>query len=137
MDDLISRQAAIDAAVQIIKEWHGLEEDDADAIKYKFMGLPSAQQWIPVTDRLPEDLQEVNITWVNHRPEPYYEYINNKPFNGSAVYFKGKWYWYSQYCVDTLNEYGYCEYDEMDDAIEVTAWMPLPKPYRGDDHDEG
>ena len=47
--DMISRQDAIDLAIQIIKEWHGLEDDDADAIKYRFMGLPSAQRkgkWI-------------------------------------------------------------------------------------------
>lgn len=88
-------------------------------------------QWVPVSKRLPEDLQEVNITFVNHRPESYYKHIKDKPFNGSAVYFKGKWYWYSQYCVDTLKEYGYCESDEMDDAIEVTAWLPLPDPWEG------
>lgn len=92
--------------------------------------LESAQQWIPVTERLPDDLQEVYITWVNHRPVSYYEHIKDKPFNGSAVYYRHKWYWYSQYCVDTLKEYGYCESDEMDDAIEVTAWCPLPEPYK-------
>ena len=48
--DTIYRQDAIDLAVQIIKEWHGLEEDDADAIKYKFMGLPSAQQIVRCKD---------------------------------------------------------------------------------------
>lgn len=91
------------------------------------------QQWIPVSSgKLPDELQEVNITWVNHRPESYYEHIKDKPFNGSAVYYKDKWYWYSQYCVDTLKEYGDCEFDEMDDAIEVTAWCPLPEPRKGE-----
>ena len=28
-----------------------------------------------------------------------------------------------------------CEYDEMDDAIEVTAWCPLPEPWKGGDAD--
>ena len=25
-------------------------------------------QWIPVSERTPEDLEEVNVTWVNHNP---------------------------------------------------------------------
>ena len=107
---------------------HQYEKGYADA--------KAEQQWIPVSSgKLPDDLSEVNITWVNHNPEPYYDFIKDKPASGAAVYYKGRWYWYSQYCVDTLKEYGDCEFDEMDDAIEVTAWMPLIKPWTGGDAD--
>lgn len=39
MDDLISRQAAIDALV----EWHGCEPNDIDAFKEIVEALPSVQ----------------------------------------------------------------------------------------------
>lgn len=49
-----------------------------------------------------------------------------------AVYHRGKWYWYSSTCVDTLAEYGKNSVDEVDKDIEIVAWMPLPEPYRGE-----
>lgn len=61
MDDLISRQAAIDALGEEPEVW--LENDDyelglnnqwhydVDAL----MAVPSAQRWIPVSEGLPED----------------------------------------------------------------------------------
>lgn len=93
------------------------------------------QQWIPVSKLLPEDLHEVNITWVNHNPEPYYDFVKDKHCSGSAVYYKGSWYWYSSTCVDILAEYGRNEMDKIDDGIEVVAWMPLPEPWTGGDAD--
>lgn len=32
-------------------------------------------EWISVNDRLPENLEPVNIVWVNTNPEPYYASI--------------------------------------------------------------
>ena len=86
--------------------------------------------WIPCSERLPDDLAEVNVTWVNHNPEPYYDFVKNKPCTGSAVYYKGDWYWYSSVCVDVLAEYGENKFDKIADVIEITAWMPLPEPYQ-------
>lgn len=56
-------------------------------------------KWIPCSERLPEDLEEVNVTWVNHDPEPYYNFVKDKPFTATAVYYKEKWYWYSSACA--------------------------------------
>ena len=86
--------------------------------------------WIPCSERLPDDLAEVNVTWVNHNPEPYYDFVKNKPFTASSVYYKGDWYWYSSVCVDVLAEYGENKFDKIADVIEITAWMPLPEPYQ-------
>lgn len=91
-----------------------------------------APTWIPVSKGLPKDLEVVNITWINHRPMTYYADIKDKPFTATAIHYKDKWWWYSPTCEDFLAEYGKSEYDKMDADIEVTAWMPLPKPYRGD-----
>ena len=89
-------------------------------------------RWIPVSERLPKDLEPVNITWINHDPEPYYNDIKDKPFAATGVYFNGQWYWWSTLCADVLAEYSHNYDDIIDNAIEVTAWMPLPKPYKAD-----
>lgn len=89
-------------------------------------------RWIPITERLPDDLEPVNITWVNHNPESYYADIKDKPFTATGVYFYGKWYWWSTLCVDMLREYGHNYSDIIDDDIEITAWQPLPEPYKAE-----
>ena len=86
--------------------------------------------WISCSERMPEDLSEVNVTWVNHNPEPYYEFTKDKPFTATAVYYKSEWYWYSATCVDYLEEYGRCDWNKIDEAIEIIAWMPLPEAYK-------
>lgn len=138
-DDLISRQAAIDAIRNIMAisgtfDGEILLIDKAEA-QTELMMLPSAQtepQWIPCSERLPDDLAEVNVTWVNTNPKPYYDFVKDKPATGSAVYHRGEWYWYSSVTVDVLAEYGRMESEKMDDAIKVIAWMPLPEPYKGE-----
>ena len=151
MDDLISRQAAIDAVIDEFKR----SPTPAIRAKLRLEALPSAapstahttettaettapstDDWIPVERELPEDLAEVNVTWVNHEPEPYYESIKSKPFTASAVYYEGNWYWYSSVCADVLAEYGRNDVDKVDDTIEITAWRPLPEPYRGGEQDD-
>lgn len=99
--------------------------------KYEVSGQTESD-WIPCSKRVPDDLAEVNITYLNTRPEPYYDFLKGKPFAGTAVYYKGRWYWYSAVCVDYLGEYGFSPNDEMDDYIKVIAWKPLPEPYIGE-----
>lgn len=87
-------------------------------------------EWISVKDRPPEEAEPVNVTWVNHCPAPYYSEIKNVEQTATAVYFGGKWYWYSNVCVDMLEEYGQNAVDLLDENIEITHWMPLPKPMK-------
>ena len=87
--------------------------------------------WVPVTERLPEDLEEVIITWVNPNPPSYYESIKGVPFTGAAVFYNGDWYWYSNITRDVLAEYRMYENMLIDDDIKITAWMRFPEPYRG------
>lgn len=92
--------------------------------------MTDEEEWIPVSERLPNDLEPVNITWINHEPEPYYKEIKDKPFTATGVYFNGQWYWWSTLCTDILAEYSNNYDDIIDKAIEIIAWQPLPEPYK-------
>lgn len=96
-----------------------------------------ADRWISVSEKLPNDLEPVNITWINHEPEPYYKEIKGKPFTATGVYFNGQWYWWSTLCTDTLAEYSNNYDDVIDTAIEITHWKPLPKPYKESEDNNG
>lgn len=91
--------------------------------------IPKVGEWISAAERLPDELAPVNVTWVNKSPESYYNDIKDKPFTATGVLHKGRWYWDSATCVDILREYGESHFDKIDNAIEITAWMPLPEPY--------
>lgn len=92
----------------------------------------AADKWIPVSERTPDDLKPVNITWVNHEPTPYYKEIKDKPFTATGVYFNGQWYWWSTTCEDILAAFSHNYDDIIDKDIEVTAWKPLPEEYKGE-----
>jgi hypothetical protein len=133
MSDLIDRQAAIDTAIEAADNWDGGYSKERERfIRDALEELPSAQpeqQWIPCSERLPEDIRPVIVTWKNTDPASYYQYIVGKHFTGTACFKNGKWYWYSSVTEDMLSEYGRYDLEEFDEAIECIAWMPLPKPY--------
>lgn len=114
-------------------------KDKADAYDRGYAkGKADAQpHWVPVTERLPENNDPVNVTWVNHNPEVYYMDIKDKPYTATAIYFRGKWFWYSCVIEDWLAEYGSNEsllanlQEAVDRDIEITAWCELPEPYKG------
>ena len=111
MDDLISRQAAIDAIKEFkhgAAEWRDEQEEHSDIwhradsaiasaleIGLRVKKIPSAQQWIPCSERLPD--QNWKYLVVGRQKA-----INILKFDGGRWY--GKW--------------------------GVVAWMPLPEPYR-------
>lgn len=92
--------------------------------------MKSENMWIPCSDKLPETICPVIITWKNNDPAPYYQHIVGEHYAGIAHFKNGKWYWYSSVTEDVLAEYGRCDSEEFDKAIQVLAWMPLPEPYK-------
>ena len=102
-----------------------------EAKKMAIKALETQLQWIPCSERLPENIRPVIVTWKNTDPASYYQYIVGKHFTGTACYKNGKWYWYSSTTEDMLAEYGRYDSEEFDEAIECIAWMPLPTPWRG------
>lgn len=107
MDDLISRQAAIDAILEMNTEnrvsWLDCALDTLDA-------LPSAEpRWIPVTERLPGYGEKVLVTFHN-------KYIDRTTIGVSSCYVQKEGFF-----SDTPFDYA------------PIAWMPLPEPWKGED----
>ena len=116
MDDLISRQAAIDNMARVIwgypNEIYPQLNDYSMALalaKDGLMGVPSAQQWIPCSERLPKRKDETQM-------RGYYLTTNAYGSVGLTKYeFEG-------------GGLGYA----WDSYIRIVAWMPLPEPYKGE-----
>lgn len=126
------------AVVQLRKQWQDAEmficimcghfDHNGNKDCGEIVGYPYCKKftpWIPASVRLPTELEPVNVVWVNHNPEPYYQKIKDVPQKATAVYYRKKWYWWSCICEDLLAEYGRSEPDLVDSNIEITHWMPL------------
>lgn len=105
-----------------------IERDQKEIVELR----EKVPQWIPVTEQLPEELVRVNVVWVNRAPEPYYEKIKGVPFSGTACFFEERWYWDSPVVLELLSEYGKDDPDLVDDAVDITHWMPLPESPKED-----
>lgn len=111
---MIFRQAAIATAISGRVRTLPTTEDGEDWIRVNevrdsLLSLPSAQRWIPVTERLPEKHDEVLVTVAGEIVIAW-------------LYLDGRWR--SNDCPETyLNDF-------------ITAWMPLPEPYREETEDE-
>ena len=53
----------------------GVDHCCEDALQIAITALKNQSVWIPVSERLPEELVPVNVTWINRNPESYYAKI--------------------------------------------------------------
>ena len=52
----------------------------------------SKSPWISVSEKLPETIEPVNITFVNHNLPFYYSDFKNNPLTATAHYCNGEWW---------------------------------------------
>lgn len=139
MDDLISRQAAIDAIANFVpyaicdESTESYTNGLTDAYNL-ILQLPSAQpepQWIPVKPR-PMDEEErkewsekIGYDLADDEAVIY----SNLPDDGQECIVCTKW---GNVFIDTfLNDSDYgCAFEEHGDMDGITAWMPVPKPWK-------
>ena len=112
MNDLVSRQAAIDSLDGVMFP----EDSFRTWAKVAIRAVPPAQQWIPCIERLPE--KEKKTYWI---------------CTDTGFQCECRW---------TNNVYGLGESDRWEWSIfdtpqytKVIAWMPLPEPYKEETHE--
>lgn len=128
MNDLIRRKDAIEAVYQALRTpvpdykndfFHDTMSLAVNIVK----NIPSAEperKWIPVSEALPEPWKEVLTTYQyrNRRYVHTAKYAGQNDENGHPLF-----------CASD-DEYAPDHYEFV-----YIAWMPLPKPWRGENED--
>jgi len=103
MDDLISRREATNELWSLNDQCDSIYYTKCihDAV-YALEILPSAQRWVPCSERLPEKDGLYIVSVINDRNRRY----------SKTCWYHGHEKWFARQ--------------------DVVAWMPLPEPYRKD-----
>ena len=121
-DDLIKRSDAIGAC--------SYETIECYEARKAIRALPSAdrpQEWIPCSERLPEDSGDYLVCPCDSVLEDYSDFsdVMIMPYDADCEAFG---WWVDRYDPISL---GYVDSDFSE--FEVLAWMPLPEPMKGAD----
>lgn len=128
MNDLIKRQDAIDA----VNAYMGLSAvsrtiQNMTNVQEILERLPSAQRWIPCSERLPEEDTEVLIS---------YRYKEGEG-DTSNTYISITTYGQMYFGGNKVGDYKHwrAPFEYFESNYEVIAWMPLPDPYKEEPDD--
>ena len=130
MNDLISRAGVIDwyCKWECNSKYCGIPCREVEEMQ----GLPSAEpRWIPVTERLPEIDTDVLISYRYKEGEgdTSHAYIDITSYGD--LYFGGNPV-HSAIDGNRIKHWR-APFAYFDSNYEVTAWMPLPQPWKGAD----
>lgn len=102
-----------------VESWH-------EIVMNQINEQPKLGEWIPCSERLPEDDRCVLVTLVYTYESDYKDYDIAR-----CIHFEnGECHW----CAE---KHGYLEWDKYSDGrggcslYKVIAWQPLPEPYKG------
>lgn len=136
MNDLISRQAAIDEAKEWIDSVYFEENDKRERKAIEcFIGslknMPSAQQWHVIKKR--PMTNDERIEWsemIGYDIEYEDAFIySNLPDDGEEVLVSSQCGVY----IDKFFNDEVCYFEYNGDMDGIVAWMPLPEPYKGEE----
>jgi len=125
MDDLISRQAAIDA-IEAEKIKHGdyftssyVGYEMAEKVVKQIPPIQPEPHWIPVTERLPEEKDAGILKKLGTSKRSEYVLatveVKGERMTVTACTYDGKWDWNMKYAFPDY---------------KIIAWMPLPEPFK-------
>lgn len=130
MDDVIYRQDAIDA-LNKMKIYRPLDSDRyviSDCLN-KIVNLPSAQQWIPCSERMPKEYDEV---WVTLRGSDVIVCKDGETLVEAA---ERVWKENIRVSIGFYGSDGWYSIDGYPSMVSPVAWMPMnkPEPYKGEE----
>lgn len=125
MDDTISRQAAIDAVYERIRQIGYENNPLVLSIRQAIRELPSPSaqpEWIPCSERMPAEDEDVLISYRYKEGEGDASHINIDITSYGQMYFGG----------NKVGDYKHWRipFEFFESNYEVIAWMPLPEPYK-------
>ena len=123
-DDTISRQAAIDALDGVMFP----EDPFRTWAKVAIRAVPPAQQWIPCSERLPEEDVEVLITYRYKEGEGDTSHADIDITTYGQMYFGGN--------KVGNHKHWRQPFEYFESNYEVVAWMSLPEPYKEERSEE-
>ena len=130
------------------ESWYTVEEFIYMLKRRPIVNSEFSQNWIPVTDRLPESEREVEITCTSrYDSNSPIVYLTTRAFyeDGTLSTYESGYDWDYDDNLDYNEEKdiyiipeGWYEAVNFGDKFakldeEVIAWMPIPKPYKKDD----
>ena len=119
-----AEQRAVTMKLEMDKDWVKKVMEEAELT---FFAEPRKGRWIPVSERLPEEDNDVLISYRYKDGEGDTSHVEIDITSYGTVCFGGRQ-------IHTLKEWRQ-PFDYFHTNYEVIAWMPLPEPYREEESD--